>query len=362
MVASQINLAQIICIFMLSMGLMNHVIVIPLLLDAAHRDAWISALLTLGALLVWLPLLYFIIKQSKQKLLFHWLSSEFSSIVAYVVAIIGTLLLLIISYMTLKDTVTFTTTTYLTATPNWAITLVLIGLCFYNAYYGIDSIARTAVIILPFVVVFGILVMISTMPHKDYSLLKPMLEHGWAPVWKGMVYAGAGYAEIILILFMQHKIQPKFSFIQLFVTALLAASLSIGPTIGAIVEFGPTKATQLRYPAFEQWRLIQLGTYIEHIDFLSVYQWMSGAFIRISLATTLIPELFAISHPQTRRWVLIVIYLAILLGALVPISDHTFLSLLRRFLLPFSLWLMLGFSLLLGALSLLSFVKKRRGM
>lgn len=124
MVASQINLAQIICIFMLSMGLMNHVIVIPLLLDAAHRDAWISALLTLGALLVWLPLLYFIIKQSKQKLLFHWLSSEFSSIVAYVVAIIGTLLLLIISYMTLKDTVTFTTTTYLTATPNWAITLV----------------------------------------------------------------------------------------------------------------------------------------------------------------------------------------------------------------------------------------------
>lgn len=204
--------------------------------------------------------------------------------------------------------------------------------------------------------------MISTMPHKDYSLLKPMLEHGWAPVWKGMVYAGAGYAEIILILFMQHKIQPKFSFIQLFVTALLAASLSIGPTIGAIVEFGPTKATQLRYPAFEQWRLIQLGTYIEHIDFLSVYQWMSGAFIRISLATTLIPELFAISHPQTRRWVLIVIYLAILLGALVPISDHTFLSLLRRFLLPFSLWLMLGFSLLLGALSLLSFVKKRRGM
>lgn len=151
-----LNIIQLICIFMLSIGLMNHVIVIPLLLDAAGRDAWISAIIALGALPLWLPLLYFIMKQSKQMNLFLWLKTEFNSAIAYFVAILGSLLLLVISYITLSDTVTFTTTTYLTRTPDWAILLTLTVMCFYNAYHGIPSIAKTAVILLPFVFIFGI--------------------------------------------------------------------------------------------------------------------------------------------------------------------------------------------------------------
>lgn len=33
---------QVVCMLMLTIGLMNHVIVIPVLMDAAKRDAWIS--------------------------------------------------------------------------------------------------------------------------------------------------------------------------------------------------------------------------------------------------------------------------------------------------------------------------------
>ncbi|ANB60877.1 endospore germination permease [Anoxybacteroides amylolyticum] len=360
MKAHPLNIVQIACILMLSIGLMNHVIVIPLLLEAAHRDAWIAAILTLGIMFFWLPLLHFIMKQSKQIPLFQWIQSEFSTIVAYLVAFLGTLLLITISYVTLKDTVTFTTTTYLTATPNWAISLTLSILCFYNAYLGIPSVAKTSVIILPFVVIFGVFVMFTTIPHKDYSLLKPILENGWDPVWKGMIYTGAGYAEILIILFMQHRLQPQFPFLGLLVLAFLAASLSIGPTIGAIIEFGPIKAAQLRYPAFEQWRLINLGTYIEHMDFLSIYQWLSGAFVRISLATALVPELFGITNEQSRRWVLIVLYLAILAASLVPISDNAFLHMLNKAVLPLSLFLILFLSFLLAILALISSIKARR--
>ncbi|BDG47112.1 MULTISPECIES: endospore germination permease [Parageobacillus] len=355
-----LNIIQLICIFMLSIGLMNHVIVIPLLLDAAGRDAWISAIIALGALPLWLPLLYFIMKQSKQMNLFLWLKTEFNSAIAYFVAILGSLLLLVISYVTLSDTVTFTTTTYLTRTPDWAILFTLTVMCFYNAYYGIPSIAKTAVILLPLVSIFGILVAIATIPHKDYSLLKPIMANGFAPVFKGMIYAGAGYVEIFLILFMQHHLQARFSFKALFIISLLAASLSIGPTIGAIMEFGPKEATNLRYPAFEGWRLISLGTYIEYLDFLAVYQWMSGAFIRISLATALIPELFHITDKKARLRILIIIYITIFLLSLIPISDDKFLSLLYQLVLPFSLLLIFFLSLFVGMLSLITYFKKRR--
>jgi spore germination protein KB len=351
---------QLACVLMLSIGLMNHVIVIPLLLEAASRDAWISAIMALVALPLWLPLLYFVIRQSKQTNLFLWLKTEFNSAIAYFVAIIGSLLLLVIGYVTLSDTVTFTTTTYLTYTPDWAVLLTLIVMCFYNAYYGIPSIAKTAVIILPFVIIFGILVMIATTPHKDYSLLKPMMENGFTPVLKGMIYAGAGYVEIFMIVFMQHHLQARFSFKALLIISFLASSLAIGPTIGAIIEFGPKAATNLRYPAFEQWQLIKLGTYIEYLDFLSIYQWMSGAFIRISLVTALIPELFNVTDKTSRLWILIVIYITILLLSLIPISDDQFLDLLYQFVLPLSLLFILSLSLFIGILSFISYLKKRR--
>jgi spore germination protein KB len=357
---SSLSPVQLACVFMLSIGLMNHIIVVPLLLDAAGRDAWISAIMTLVVLPLWLPLLYFVMKQSNQMNLFLWLKTEFKSAIAYFVAILGSLLLLVIGYTTLNDTVAFITTTYLTRTPDWAVLLTLIVMCFYNAYYGIPSIAKTAGILLPFTVVFGILVMIATMPYKDYSLLKPIMENGFTPVLKGMIYAGAGYVEIFLILLVQHHLQARFSFKALFIISFLAASLSIGPTIGAIVEFGPKEAADLRHPVFEEWRLIKLGTYLEYLDFPSVYQWMSGAFIRISLATALIPELFHVTNKKARLWILSIIYIIMFLLSLVPISDYNFLHLLYQFVLPLSLLSILSLSLFIAMLALISYLKKRR--
>ena len=59
--------------------------------------------------------------------------------------------------------------------------------------------------------------------------------------------------------------------------------LTMGPTIGAITEFGPIEAAKQRYPAYEEWGLGSIGRFIEHFDFLSIYQWLTGAFIRVGL-------------------------------------------------------------------------------
>ncbi|MCK7606263.1 Ger(x)C family spore germination protein [Geobacillus stearothermophilus] len=118
---------QLLFMVMLSVGLMNHVIIIPFMLEAAHRDAWIAALGALAGLLVWLPLLYFIAKQLNGKRLFDWLKSRFSSAAAYAVAGVSSAFLLLHSFVTLNDTVTFTTTSYLTATPRWALIWVIVA-------------------------------------------------------------------------------------------------------------------------------------------------------------------------------------------------------------------------------------------
>jgi spore germination protein KB len=355
-----VNAVQIFFILIISIALMNHVIVIPFLLETAQRDAWISTLLTIVALVLWLPIVYFIMKQSKQTHLFVWFKTTFGRPLAYGISVLMSLYLLLISFVTMKDTITFTTTSYLTSTPNFVILIILSALCFYNAYLGLSSVAKTAGMIFPFVILLGIFVALATTPFKDYSLLKPVLENGWSPVFKSMIYAGAGYAEALLILWVQHQVDSKISFWKLTLFAILAASLTIGPTIGAITEFGPSEAASLRYPAFEQWRVISLGAYLEHFDFLSIFQWMAGAFIRISILTALIPEIFHITTRQSRLWILIFVYIVIGFAVMYPMSDDVFFEKLGTFILPISCFFLIAMSLLIAFCALLARIKERR--
>lgn len=67
--------------------------------------------------------------------------------------------------------------------------------------------------------------------------------------------------------------------------------LALGPLVGAIAEFGAEEAGKLKVPAHEQWKLLSLGIHITRLDFLSIFQWRSGAFIRISLCMFIVNQL-----------------------------------------------------------------------
>ncbi len=56
-------------------------------------------------------------------------------------------------------------------------------------------------IVLSAVVVLGFFVAISNFQFKDFTLLKPILEHGFAPVLSGMIYPLSGLIEILLFNF-----------------------------------------------------------------------------------------------------------------------------------------------------------------
>lgn len=151
--------------------------------------------------------------------------------------------------------------------------------------------------------------MTANISKKEYSLLKPFLEFGVDPVLQGMVIAGGGFIEIILLLLMQHRIKKSIKLYHVLILVVFLIGLTFGPLTGAISEFGPELAKEFRYPAFEEWRLVTLGTYVEHLDYFSIYQWLSGAFIRISLAIFLIPDLLNITDTKKRGIILLVVSL-----------------------------------------------------
>ncbi len=358
----KIDFLQLLMIFVMSTGLINHVILIPVLLESSGRDSWITSIIATLLALLWCFLPAFIIKKMDGKHVRDWLKDSIGSLFAYLLIGLLVAFLFIHFFATLFDLIYWTKASYLPNTPVYALAIPILVFCALNAMHGIRSVGRMSSLLLPFVILFGIFVAMTNIPRKDYTLLKPILEHGIHPILDGMIYASTGFLELFLVVLLHHRVSSSFSWKKFALLVLLLLGLTLGPLTGAIIEFGPAEAARLRYPAFEEWRLVRIGDYIEHLDFLSIYQWIAGAYIRMSLLIYLITEMFIPEDPQhqkQRTWMLFSLIAVSLLVFMLPISDMVFIDWQKKFILPATCLGMLFFSFLFAILALLR--KKEEG-
>lgn len=347
------------CMIMITVaGILDHVIVIPMLLQSAGRDAWVSVLFAGILLLGWIPLVFFVMKRSGQEHLFVWIKHRLGSVFAWFIILIILIELFLVCTMTIRDVSYWTNITYLPKTPNLILVSFFALVSFHVAYSGLRSIAIVNGILLPLVVLLGFFVMTSNFAHKDYSLLFPLFEHGYEPVLKGIVYAGSGFAGMLYFVFMQHRLRSKMRFLPLLITGMILVELTLSPLTGAIAVFGPDEAARMRFPAYEQWRMVTFGHFLEHVDFLSIYQWLVGAFMRISLGMFLIPDLLNIPKSKKRTGLLIVLFALMIAASQIPISDQMFMMFLSTVYLPYSLLFVLILSALFAAVAWIYSKKK----
>ncbi|MDF2837271.1 MAG: spore germination protein [Paenibacillus sp.] len=291
------------CIMILSVGLVNHVLVVPLILSAALRDAWMSVFAALIFILPWAAIpLHGAMSKLQGKRLDRWLLERLPPVAAWIIIGYSLFLVFFVATETLIVTTSWTETTYLSSTPPIAVLLVFIVLCIYAASLGLRTIAFVSTLLLPIVVFVGDFVMSANLPHKDYRYLLPMFENGMSPIWKASLYSLTAFGELFLLLLMQHHFQTRFKRWHLVLMVCFLALLSVGPVTGAISEFGPLEAEKMRYPAFSQWRLVTIGRYFEHVDFFAIYQWLSGAMVRVSLGIYLLAEFTPVAQMK-RKWI-----------------------------------------------------------
>ncbi|WP_156043118.1 GerAB/ArcD/ProY family transporter [Paenibacillus sp. UNC451MF] len=352
-----INIIQIIMIIMASVGLFDHVILIPVILDIAGRDAWISTVFTALPFMVWILIIYWIMKRSGQQPLLEWVQETAGRSVSLILRISFIICYMFVVLITVKDTVTWAASSYLPETPMILLSLLLVCLCYFSARSGINSIAITAGILLPFIVILGFFVMSANIPNKDYSRLLPVMEYGVEPLLRGMIYAGSGFSELFVILMFQHHISHKMRWWQLVLLGFIITILTLGPITGSIAEFGPVESAKHRYPAFEQWRLVVIHQYIERVDFFSIYQWFAGAFVRVSLSMYILGELSPFKGKTNKSIFLMLLSVVILFITNLPIGDIVFYDWLKYIYLPYSL---VAYLLLTCILCVVAFMTKKR--
>lgn len=336
--AGKISYIQLVMIMLLVNGLMSHVIINPMLLEASGRDAWLAVLAAAVVFLPWCALLAWCMRRSGQQKLQPWLARRTGSLLSWLLALPLILQLYLIGGTTVLHTSGWTLTNYLPGTPAFVLALCLCVVCLYYACSGLSAIAISAGIMLPVVVALGYFVSLANNDLKDLELLLPVLEHGWAPIWHGMLYAGGGFSELIILLTLQHRLKKPIRSWQLIVLGALLVYIGLGPVIGAITEFGPIEAAKQMESPYEQWRLVKLGNDLEHVDFLSVFQWLAGAVIRISLSILLLAELLpGAAKGRGRILVVSVVTLSYALFACIPMEAYTFYLYMYRYYVPYTL-------------------------
>lgn len=351
-VDGKIGAGQAMMIIMLTVGITNHVTVIPLLLSKAGRDSWLSVLLAGIPFVGWGCLLFMINRCLSQYSLQEWIRRTAGKFTAYLLLVPILLMLYLMALANLIDTQTWTTVNYLPRTPEWVTALALIFFCIIAAHRGITPLGISSGVLLPIVAMLGLFVAFGNVPKKDYSLLLPILQHGISPVLHGMFYIGGGFAELFVFLLLQHHVRTPLRLSHYLWMVLIIVVLTLSPLTGSIAEFGPIESTRQRFPAFEQWRLLTIGKYIENMEFFAIYQWLSGSFIRISLCLLLIVEILHLHTPQ-KRWIALFFLGATMLGITsLPFSDMQFVTFLSKVYYPVFLVAILLISLVIAGLTL----------
>lgn len=352
---------QLFFVLILFIGISNHVLILPHLLSSGKRDAWICALLSYIFLLFWGFILYLIMKKNQQKLLLYdWIKERAGALVSRFFISILTVYVFIISAISFYDLIQSINIYFLPRTPSFVVMLPFLIISVWSAYSGLKSIVYVSAVLLPIVWGLGIFVASFTMEEKNYSYLLPVLADGYSPIVKGIIIILGGSADLIVLLLLHHHLKKSYSFLNLFFLITILAGLILGPTMGSITSFGPAVASDMRFPAFEQWRLITLGEYISHVDFLAVFQLLSGEIIRVSLGIFLLADMVkGNENPSRKKYIFTVASILLGLVTIIPLSDIWVQTLIGQYFYPIALICSIIISF---ALLLISYLPMKRGI
>lgn len=301
-----ISLWLALSIIILSNGLMAHVIAIPVILNVAGRDSWIAILIASPLFIGWSYILFGIIKRLKQRSVIDWLNEHWGKYVTFAIKLMFFGILFFSALYTIIDTMMWTVSTYLQQTPIIFVSFCMMLLCILMAYAGLQSIAMVASILLPVVIFLGYFVATSNTKYKDFSLLFPIFDNGTMPVASGAFYVLSALMDIWVLLLFAHHIKKTPNKLQILLLSCFLIMMVFGPITGAITEFGPTEALKQRYSTFDQWKILSLGQLLQHVDFLSIYQWISGAVIRATICIYLMVDVFQLKQNKQRLKLLII--------------------------------------------------------
>lgn len=336
MLNSKINAFHGYFLCMSAMFTLSQISGVVILIEDAKRDAFISTIFGCMAYFLFAYWIYRILKNLKPNQSFlEILERKMGFLVAWTVRCWIALFLFCELFVVHKNIVTWVKSMIIPFTPIWAISLPLLVVCTYLAVKGIKPISITFSILLPVLLILILFMFMFTLKFRQFDILLPLFSEGAQPILKGTATTFRAGMELFFLLLLSPHIQGDFKWKHFATVLSIVSFFFINATVSLLTTFGPTEASKQRFPLFTQWRLVRISSFVEHLDFLSMYQWLSNASILISMGLFLFGDL--LTSKQLHKKIAIMTLTAILFICVeIHINDSDFLTFTKTYYYPLS--------------------------
>jgi spore germination protein KB len=257
----------------------------PLLVGTAKQDAWLSSIIGIGFGLLFgklygmLALRYptLTLAEYSEKILGKWIGKTVSFLFFLYTLILTAGLLRIIGDLL--------TTHILTETPIQAIEILFLLTVIMGVRLGLETIARTSEMLLPYVLIFFVLLVLFLLPQIEFENISPFLENGMNPVLRGAFRTlGVPFLDLVVFLMITPSVvtQKKIEKTML-IGILMGGIILLLITLLSILVLGVGLTSRLNYPTFVLAEKIDIGNFIQRIEILSGATIFISLFIKISI-------------------------------------------------------------------------------
>lgn len=302
-----------------------------------YNAAWmipiISVLFLIGPLFILLKLL----KEYKTKNLMELINVILGNKIGFV---IGFILLIFGVAATVFDSRSYAEIVgnlYYPNTPTIVIYMMLLGVSFYVAKHGLETIGRVAVLSLPYIKIMILLLVILVLKDVKWGRIYPLSGAGWMDILQAGFFKQSIFADMIYFALFYPLLTNDKSYKK---GGLIAFAISVFEFVFFLILYVglfeyPT-VQQVSFHFHELIRYAEIGPYFTNLETIYFIFWVVGAFVRFAIYLYMISLLFGtlFKIKEFEPIILSVTALVLLLGMLPSnLVTNTYLF-WNSFLLP----------------------------
>ncbi|MEH7073520.1 GerAB/ArcD/ProY family transporter [Neobacillus drentensis] len=258
----------------------------PLFVLAAKQNAWMGIIIGIcfGVLHAWM---YGILaKRYPNKTLIEFNESILGKWAGKALSLLFFIFFLILTSGLLRIIGDFITTSILTDTPIEAIEVTFMLLLILAVRLGLETFARTAEMVVPWVLIFFFLLTFCLLPEIEMKNLFPILEDGINPVIKATIYSlGVPFSDLVILLMIAPTVaSPKKIGKALGIATFTGGFILLTIVLLAILVLGANSIIQINYPIYILAQKINIGNFIQRIEVLAGAIFFISAFIKSTIS------------------------------------------------------------------------------
>ena len=193
----------------------------------------------------------------------------------------------------------FAENTLLTALPGAEFRVIIFWYILFAAvlvYFGIEGIARTAYLVMPFIVGgVAVVIMLLASIYDIYRLLPWQGAGVGVALVRGLTLAGLNFGVLLLFVLAPSFQKPATIMTAAFYGGGVSALLRTMVILFFLLTFGVGNGMEKTLPFYEMSRLVYLSRYVQHIEALFIIIWVITGLLAIAI--DIFAALYLVARP-----------------------------------------------------------------